>query len=277
MSSTKDVCAVIVTFNPDDDFYQNVIILKEQVGKVVVVDNNSDNIDKIERFVCENEVALIKNKQNLGIAKAMNQGAKFAIDNGFSFLLTMDDDSILSNDCVLKMLNVIDNNEKNIVCVGANYKQLDFEGEYILKDMVISSGNLTKLSVYQEVGGFKDELFIDCVDFDFCLKIKSAGYNVAIVKNAKMQHKLGEPIQVKTFFGKKDIVQHTAFRYYYIYRNGRYIYIKYHKEFKTFCCHLRYRNFKHIILVILFHKDKMAKLKAIAKGICDSKKFCKNA
>ena len=38
-----DICAVIVTYNPDSSFEQNVRALLPQVGKLVIVDNQSSS------------------------------------------------------------------------------------------------------------------------------------------------------------------------------------------------------------------------------------------
>lgn len=271
MSSIKDVCAVVVTYNPDNDIFENLQALSEQVGFIAIVDNNSENIDSLKLY-CKNKenLLLIENKENLGIAKALNIGATYAMENNFMYLLTMDDDSKLLSNCVETMLDILENNTDNIVSCGPNYDNEDI-GNYKICDVLISSGNLTKLSVYRDVGGFDDKLFIDCVDFDFSFKIRLLGYSVAKIGSAKMKHKLGNLISIKTIFGRKEVIEHSAFRYYYIYRNGKYLRKKYRKNFKFFCFKSWINSNLHILAILLFHNDKKAKFKAIRQGKKDSK------
>jgi rhamnosyltransferase len=44
--------------------------------------------------------------------------------------------------------------------------------------MVMTSGCLTNLAIWDESGGFSDELFIDEVDHDYCLNVRRHGYRV---------------------------------------------------------------------------------------------------
>lgn len=56
----------------------------------------------------------------------------------------------------------------------------------------MSSGCLIPRTTFNKVPSFDDDLFIDLVDHDFCLKVKKAGLEVLVVVDAQMGHSLGK-------------------------------------------------------------------------------------
>ena len=77
----NSICCVIVTYNIGKKFYQCYNAIKNQVEKVVIVDNGSNNetLDMLKDIESNDEVSIIFNSENLGIAKALNQGIEIAI------------------------------------------------------------------------------------------------------------------------------------------------------------------------------------------------------
>ena len=81
--------------------------------------DNSDNIDnalkeKINHF---KKVEYIQNKANIGIAAALNIGAKKAIEDGFEYLLTMDQDSEAPDSMVSTLLECF-SHDSNVALVS---------------------------------------------------------------------------------------------------------------------------------------------------------------
>src|SRR5713226_2121824 len=69
-----DVCAVMVTYNPEPSFEQNVRALLPQVGKLIIVDNQSTSAARplIAKTASACDVEVIWNKQNLGVGAGLN-------------------------------------------------------------------------------------------------------------------------------------------------------------------------------------------------------------
>src|SRR5215216_2553385 len=88
-----DVVAVIVSYNPGDEFPENVHAILEQVATVIIVDNGSESTSLLEKAAELPRVEVIYNAGNLGIANALNQGFERAISEGFEYVLTFDQDS----------------------------------------------------------------------------------------------------------------------------------------------------------------------------------------
>lgn len=76
-----NICCIIVTYNIDNEFEKCFHAIKDQVDKVIIVDNgsNKDTLNYLDKINGEYNIKLIKNKQNMGIAYALNQGVKYAL------------------------------------------------------------------------------------------------------------------------------------------------------------------------------------------------------
>ena len=91
----KQICCIIISYNPDHLIYQLVETIKIQVNKIIIVDNNSDkNVQlKLNNLSKQNNISVIFNEKNVGIGKALNQGINLAHELGFLWVLTFDQDS----------------------------------------------------------------------------------------------------------------------------------------------------------------------------------------
>lgn len=71
---------------------------------------------------------------------------------------------------------------------------------------------MINLSVWQSVGGFCEEMFIDSVDFDICYLIKENGYKILRTNETALLHEVGKS-QKKNFVDVKNwylITHHYA-------------------------------------------------------------------
>ncbi len=275
------VCAVVVTWNTGKEIEQNISSVLSQVREVVIVDNGSEphtiallaNIQK--KFP---SVVLLRNAENLGIAAALNRGVKYALEKEYDWILTLDDDSLAEPDMVHKMLaayNSLPENERSkIGIIAPNYtiaKGLVYFGDSPrFVDVAITSGQLVKTEVFDKVGFYKEDLFIDGVDHEFCLRLLKFGYKTLLVPSAVLKQRMGAAPVLKTFFGQKFVVaNHSAQRYYYIYRNGIYIYKTYWKYAPAYILKNMCSNLWLLTKIILFEQQKLEKLTMIFKGLID--------
>jgi GT2 family glycosyltransferase len=105
------VCGVIVTYRPGEFVWDCIGALSGQVGQVIVVDNGSDPeaIQRLTRLEVEGRIAAIYNRVNLGIAHALNQGIRCAMDREFRWVLILDHDSVATPGMVRKLVRVFEN------------------------------------------------------------------------------------------------------------------------------------------------------------------------
>ena len=143
--------------------------------------------------------------------------------------MTMDQDSRLKDNCVLSLLKGINDGFDS---VGPNYDNKQISGDYKKVRFLITSGNLMTICALRSIGGFDGNLFIDSVDFDISLRLRKAGYRLAIVNDARMEHFIGER---NTDNKGDEIFEHSVIRHYYIARNHYYILNKYFLFDPVFC------------------------------------------
>src|SRR5437868_300668 len=100
--SKENVCSIVVTYFPDGDFLSRLRSIQPQVAKVVVVDNGttSEAVNSLQEAEREMQVSVIRNGHNRGMATALNQGAQWAADRGYQWILTLDQDTEVEADMV---------------------------------------------------------------------------------------------------------------------------------------------------------------------------------
>lgn len=282
------VAAIIVSYNPDSNLFDSINLLLNQVEKVIIVDNGSkEKYVKYIKSINEDKIEIILNKENLGVATALNIGVRKALKNGYEWILTMDQDSKASPDMVKKMFNVYNSinreERKDILSIFPNFVDERIQSieensnmnSYEYVDADITSGNLLRKEVFEKVGFFDDSLFIDLVDTDFCMRLNEKGIKMIKIRDAVLYHSLGESKTIKGILGSFNTSNHSALRRYYMTRNRFYIWEKY-KGLNSFTLNRDKKLFKkEFVKIILGEKDKVNKIKMVLRGYKDYKKGIK--
>ena len=278
---------VVILFNPDKKVKKNIETYIENIDKLYVVDNTI-NKDNTSMFNFNKKIEYISEKKNLGVSKALNIAALKAYNEGYDWLLTMDQDSYFEVNSLKKMINfveclksdktistILEKKYNEIGLIAPFYKLNDnynSSGDISFPLMVMTSGNLINLKIYKKIGGYKDWMFIDCVDFDYCLNLKQNNYEILQLNTAILNHSLGNTKQYKFLFRKVTSSNHSALRKYYIVRNRHYLYDLYHEKFPEYCNLEIKCTKKEIIKILLLEKNKYKKIKFMLKGYLDYKK-----
>lgn len=269
--SSHSIAAVIVLYNPDKNVMENIASYVDHVNKLYVADNSDKkNRRLIEELQQQPKVKYIDNYGNRGIAHALNVGAKAALRDGYEYLLTMDQDSKAGETMIITMLECINDVNKDRVGIispfhASRFHERSSEEGCIEKNMVMTSGNLLLLKAYKETGPFREELFLDYVDNEYCLRLQKSEYKVLQASDAILHHNLGE-LSKHTLLGKNIFCyNYPPIRYYYRTRNVIYI----NKELSYFD-YLYFRELlKDIIKILLYENEKYRKLKHIFLGLWD--------
>lgn len=277
----NNITAVIISYNDYDSLYKCINSAYEYVQKIIVVDNSHDYINT---FTCyQKDIVYIDNKCNLGLSKALNIGIKEAMKTNIDWILLLDQDSILDKNMITKMLSSYDNSKDKdeiaqivpIVYDNNQNKELPsliyhkFNLEKIFKtdtdryiDFQITSGSLLKKSTIKSLGFMHKDFFIDYIDFDYCFRIRKAGYRILLSHNALLYHALGER---KNKYGI-SFVEHSSFRIFYQVRN-RIILMKKYGSFFPFFVFTESRNLiMKLMKIILLENNKLSKIKNYFKG-----------
>jgi len=271
------VAAVTVLYNPDEDVLANILSYRKQVEKLFIIDNSEiENRNFVEYFNSFPDICFVSNKKNLGMAAALNTAAQLAIKEDYNFLLTMDQDSKISDGLVKKMLTEFGEDDKigllaPFVIHIENPKE---PSSYGLQDITVAmtSGCIIRLSVYKETGGFLEKFFIDYVDNEFCLRIQLAGYKVMQLNSVYLYHKLGFTEPRKLLFTTVFPTNHPPLRWYYRTRNRLFVYKKYGDQFRLYIKFDKKLFLKDFIKILLYEQLKMKKIKMIIRGYQDYKR-----
>jgi rhamnosyltransferase len=277
----ENICAVVVTYFPDEGFCDRSKSIRDQVDHIVMVDNGSDAIclDRIQTVLSGRDVDRIRNPTNLGVATALNQGAQWARENGYSWVLLLDQDTVPSDDMVSTLIRAYDQfpEKDRLAIVGCSHfagSGIDISspkkaGWWTSTKVVITSGTLLSLRAAAQIGLFREEFFIDCVDFEFCLRAGCAGYSIVEVLEPLMQHVIGNPQRVPLQWIARETSNHRPWRSYYITRNLAVLTREYLWKEPAWILAAIYRRIKGMILMILFEQAKLQKVKYITLGLYD--------
>jgi rhamnosyltransferase len=232
--STEQVCAVIITFFPDAGFPERLEKIAAQVSRVIVVDNGTTgesgaNLEKA--LGLRESVTCIRNSENLGVAAALNQGIRKALkEEDCSWIVTFDQDSLPAADMVEKMLAVWRSHphQEKLMVAGPRTAFVDStsrpdpaeDRSWRETTHVITSGSLISRRAFNLAGYYNEGLFIDYVDIEYCLRLRSLGYQVIEVQSTEMLHHMGR-LEERLFLGDKvHPTHHPPLRRYYQFRNA---------------------------------------------------------
>lgn len=270
--NAHDVAGVVVFYNSNLGCIANIALYINQVHKLFIIDN-SESLDKTIGITLEKTFSNVHyhwNGDNKGVAFALNKAANLALEQGYKFLLTMDDDSRPSETLVEEMLAFLTaNSRQQIGIVSVNHSSPKWPYSFRKVSYTMTSGNLLNLAAYHHVGPFLDKLFIDHVDHEYGLRLLTHGYEVIEVTGLSMNHQLG--FRKKINFGSWQLtfVSHSPIRNYYNCRNGIYVARLYVKRYPAFMADVSIILLKELLKILFLEDRKSLRLRLFIKGFLD--------
>jgi len=186
-------------------------------SEIIVVDNASQ--DKTTEMLKDKfpRIKIIANKKNLGFGRANNQGSRIAKGK---YLLFLNPDTIVDRKAIRTLASFLKSHPKAGL-VGP--EQLDEKGKAVFdfshwsfkgilsyligKLWFLTTGKykrffsnpyqtkllnagcwLVKQEVFEEIGGFNEELFLYGEEPDFCGRLRKAGYQIWFLRNCQIIH-----------------------------------------------------------------------------------------
>jgi rhamnosyltransferase len=215
------------------------------------------------------------NGENRGIGAALNQGLRRASERGFSWALTMDQDSSPLPNLVAAGRRAFEAHPQpqQLAAIGASVVDA---GElsapaaaYRRMTAVITSGTLQSIPIWKRLGGFREDYFIDCIDTEFCLRARARGLEIIQATEAALSHRIGIPTQ-KWVMGRWMIpTNHSPLRRYYVTRNRISLWRKYARSDGRFVAKDMRQTVREWIGIAFAESDRPAKLRAILAGLRD--------
>ncbi len=265
---------VVVLYNPEDAVLNNILRYSSLLDCLFVVDNSTKPNEELnKKLEAMDKVELISLGDNLGIAKALKVGLEAAINDKAEYCLTMDQDSIFPSEDYDKIKKYLSDYKGQYAIINLNYQELGTnEGEQFegIRDVHhwITSGGFIYIEDYKLVHGFKEELFIDLVDFDLCQQFYAIGKKMGVIGEIYLKHKIGNAVRARFLWKHPIVDNHALVRYYYMYRNLTYLY----KRDKVFYKPIKYEYDRQWLNQMFCSKERWKRLRMKRRGIKDAKK-----
>jgi len=280
---SQSVASVIVTYHPDPEFPARLERVVGQVGRVILVDNDSAPPIRIAlRRLASEAVDLIENERNEGIARALNQGMARASALGFFWVLTLDQDSEVDPDLIQGLrsiyarcpkrdrVGIIQSNARSKHSGQVAVRCKESAPGFVEAKTVITSGSLVALSAYKTVGPFREDFYIEGVDLEYCLRLRRHGFKILLSCRPLMVHAAGRMEEHRLFRRTVVVANHAPWRYYYMAHNLARIVAMYFR-FEPIWVFSAMVNFaKVLVKLMLFEDRRLDKIRYIAAGIWDA-------
>ncbi len=287
------VAAVVVTFFPDAGLPARLATMAGECDRIIVVDNGSD--EETRSLIRGEGVESILLDRNLGLAKALNIGLMRAIELGFEWAITFDQDSTPRPGMVTALWQTRAGHagRARVAVVGPRLceeRLLAEDHRWIVPHprcrlwfarlpcgtgdlagvaFVITSGALTDLKIYREIGPMDEGLFIDYIDHDYCLRARRAGYEILVSGAALLTHNLGAKREYRVAGRVVRPTFHSALRLRYMARNRWIVWRRYAREFPHWAAFDFVYSHYNLLRVLVFENHRFAKLVAMFRGTWD--------
>jgi rhamnosyltransferase len=274
--------AVIVTLDPDEGLPQRMAGLIKEVAAVIIVDNGSGSeaVGRLKEWAARTGIEILLNRENLGIAAALNRGIGRAEELGFGGVVLFDQDSEPEPGLLTSLTAIFEAfpGSERLALTGSNYFRLDpghpeyrfptaGHAPWIERRSVITSGTLIPLERYREIGPFREELFIDHVDDEYCFRARRLGFRVVMSRVPLMRHAIGDRGEHSWFGHTVETSNHSPARRYYMGRNAVLVARQYLFTEPGWAVMRLWKLLKTVLLIVLFERHKGAKVRHLLRGV----------
>jgi len=259
--------------------------------QIILVDNGSKNLEgeKLKREFPQ--IDLIQNEENLGFAGGNNVGIRRAVEEGFSFVMLLNNDTEVEADFLKQMISKFQSrpnlgmvqpsifflHEKTKIW-SAGGKWDSFLGRAItigdremaenfeLKDREIdwATGCCVMISrkALEQLGLLNEQYFTYFEDVDWSLRLRDKGYKIELASEAWVYHEAGASSKEKHSEGT------LSARVFYFHVRNQIFLLRNRLSGISFYAALGYHGLRFFAWMAYFClRGRFQKLKAVARGI----------
>lgn len=185
---------------------------------VVVVDNASTNDSVSQIRHAFPEVVLLENAYNWGFARGNNVGIRYALEQQAEYVWLLNNDTVVGPESLASMVRLAESdaaigavgsvvyyaNEPHRVQAWGGGRLSMFWGTalHVTKplpdsgiDYLVGASLLIKGPALQQVGLLDEGLFMYWDDADYCLRLRQAGWKLAVAPASHIWHKESASVQ----------------------------------------------------------------------------------
>jgi rhamnosyltransferase len=274
------IAGVVILYNADENIFLRINSYKDRIHKLYLIDNSDQHSDLLSNYASnQKNIEYSHDGLNKGISVRLNEAAKKAIEEEFLWLLTMDQDSYFDSTSLNHYINLIQNfiPQEEIAVFGVEYderKVVREEKNFSFTSLLITSGSVVNLKVWDKLKGFNEKLFIDHVDHEYCFRVIANGYKTIKFNGILLKHTIGNNSLHRSFKSLKTTLRslHSPIRLYYMIRNFFYLKKHYEEQFPGEIKILKKNLLIEIKNNLLYNKQRVLVLKYIIIGFIHFKK-----
>lgn len=245
--ATATLAVVTVTYNPDIEILGSQLSQLPARAAKVVVDNAStpELRAELRRLLSDrDDVWLLENSENVGLARALNQGAAYAqrVSPACRYLLLLDQDTEPGPggaESLLDAFRQLRTEDARLGCVGPRLIDENTGLEHGFHQIagwrwvrrfplaptplsvanVNGSGILMEITLFNELGGLNESFFIDHVDTDWSFRVRASGHSLYGIPGVRFTHRMGVTGIRYWLLGWRVWPYRSPGRHYYLFRN----------------------------------------------------------
>ena len=258
------IAACIILYHPDiTDLEKDIRAVSGHVDTLILWRNSPEDINLSDIF--SGNIIWMGDGTNQFISHPLNKCLSFCIDNGFDYLLTMDQDSEFENfgGFLAKALALAKEPryDKTVIFAPNVNKRYDSSPAVIPVESTITSGSLCNVRAAIETGGFRESYQIYWVDSEFCHRAHLKGWNIWTLTEFKLKQQFGK----KTSKRGATCYNYSAQAYYFLFRNMLWMHREYKSNPSLKC--ILYTSRLYVTSILRGEDGKREKIKAVLKGI----------
>lgn len=280
------LAAIVVVYYPNlIDLKKNILRYIADVDALILWDNTPNRIGApliIDLPGYEEKILQLSTGKNEFIAYPLNQAIAWCIANEYTHLLTMDQDSLFEDGGFKLYKNRIQLNlGNNNAIYGVNPNNtFACQNDFLQTSWCITSGSIYNVNLIQEIGGFREDYKIDCVDNEICFRANLKGYKTVVDTHCLLHQIYGN--HQKSIFGFTTL-GYSPFRTYSILCNHILLWKQYPQQIGTDLKNVIVKEYGiyRFVKVLLSENNKMDKSIALFYGFMDGirgkrkDRFCK--
>jgi len=204
---SEPIAVVVPTFRPQAESLLGLLadIAAPDLAVVLSDDASPATYDRLLRAVADSGTPVIRHRRNAGIARGLNDGLNVALSQGFTWLLTLDQDTRISRKVISKLVDARQASDRvgvvGVEIIGDTNGDVSYptkgKGAVVTTEEVFQTASLWRVSALTEIGGFDERLGIDGVDAAACLRLREHGYLVTLARGTRVEHRYGSATHLR--------------------------------------------------------------------------------
>jgi GT2 family glycosyltransferase len=197
-----DISIGFVVYYPESHFIERVKQLALRGLTIWIFDNTPNGSDSLKSEVFNNQVHILGDGTNWGLGHALNALLKTILRNGFKQAIYFDQDTYFTFSTITwiydwrRIHGQRLSGTEVIVNFAGNCEPLNVNNAITTNEvLLINSGSLYQLEILKEIGWHQSSIFLECVDYEICGRIRYHRLKtLKVIGCVDIDHEIYQPI-----------------------------------------------------------------------------------